>query len=33
MTRLRAKLEEQFRESARLEAAIHRNLQETGYGI
>jgi type I restriction enzyme M protein len=33
MARLTAKLEEQFQESARLEANILRNLQETGYGI
>jgi type I restriction enzyme M protein len=32
MARLTAKLEEQFRESARLEAAIRRNLQELGHG-
>jgi type I restriction enzyme M protein len=32
MARLTAKLEEQFQESARLEAAIRRNLQELGYG-
>ena len=31
MARLTAKLEEQFKESARLEAAIRRNLQELGY--
>ncbi|MEM2125997.1 MAG: class I SAM-dependent DNA methyltransferase [Candidatus Methanosuratincola sp.] len=32
MARLTAKLEEQFQESARLEAAIRRNLRELGYG-
>lgn len=32
MARLTVKLEEQFQESARLEAAIRRNLQELGYG-
>jgi len=32
MARLTAKLEEQFRESARLEAAIRRNLEELGHG-
>jgi len=32
MGRLTAQLEEQFQESARLEAAIRRNLQELGYG-
>ncbi len=32
MVRLTAKLEEQFRESARLEAAIRSNLKELGFG-
>ena len=32
MTRLTQKLEEQFRESARIEAAIRQNLRELGYG-
>ena len=32
MTRLTEKLEEQFQESASLEAAIRRNLKELGYG-
>jgi type I restriction enzyme M protein len=32
MARLTAQLEEQFQESARLETAIRRNLQELGYG-
>jgi type I restriction enzyme M protein len=32
MARLTAKLEEQFRESARLEAAIRKNLEELRYG-
>lgn len=32
MARLTAKLEEQFQESVRLEAEIHRNLKELGYG-
>lgn len=32
MTHLTTKLEEQFQESARLEAAIRRNLQELRYG-
>ena len=32
MARLTEKLEEQFQESARLEAAIRRNLKELGYG-
>lgn len=31
--RLTAKLEEQFKESARLEKAIRDNLQELGYGL
>jgi type I restriction enzyme M protein len=31
MIRLTSKLEEQFQESVRLEAAIRRNLQELGY--
>jgi hypothetical protein len=30
--RLAAKLDEQFRESAKLEKAIRRNLKELGYG-
>ena len=32
MARMTAKLEEQFQESARLEAAIRQNLRELGYG-
>jgi type I restriction enzyme M protein len=32
MTRLTAQLDEQFQESARLEAEIRKNLQELGYG-
>jgi type I restriction enzyme M protein len=32
MTRLAAKLDERFRESAKLEKAIRRNLKELGYG-
>jgi type I restriction enzyme M protein len=32
MKRLTAKLEEQFAESAKLEAQIRRNLKELGYG-
>ena len=32
MTRLTATLQEQFRESARLETAIRKNLQELGFG-
>jgi type I restriction enzyme M protein len=32
MTRLAAKLDEQFKESAMLEKAIRRNLKELGYG-
>jgi hypothetical protein len=33
MARLTEKLEEQFQESARLEATIRRNLKELGYEI
>ena len=33
MARLTARLEEQFQESARLEAAIRKNLQELGYEL
>jgi len=33
MARLTAKLEEQFQQSAELEAAIRKNLEELGYGI
>jgi type I restriction enzyme M protein len=33
MTRLAAKLDDQFRESAKLEKAIRRNLKELGYGV
>lgn len=32
MQRLTAKLEEQFKESARLEKAIRENFQRLGYG-
>jgi len=32
MTRLTEKLEEQFQESARLEATIRQNLKKLGYG-